>query len=415
MQRLLRLEKFSSFTKKYDNDRIPLGLFARRTQREEAFMANLLRLIWAQIHSGGDHRERNSVENAHRTEKTSAGGRELPTSENRKETEESAGESRGETGAEIRDRAPGGLSLGRTTAESRGETGAEIRDRVPGGQSRAEDTGQAQERPEGSDMPDDTKEWERIPEEVEREDFLLSQIDEFREKAKQLQELIAAKETKAQELQSIVSEREDKAQELETILTERQEEADRIVSEFTRVVDSLSGQVTSKMAEIERSISGQVEQLKQTSEEAFAAGRSLNEEQFAVSRKLNEEQMAASQKLSEEQISANRMFLEEQAAASRRIGDAQIKEVRELLENTTTQLTTIKAELSEKVHSENVKCYRNIQDLFGEFDTKIEKMDELEQGVGSVKSYAKSLAVFTILNFIILIVVLLCTVGVIHI
>ncbi len=134
MQRLLRLEKFSSFTKKYDNDRIPLGLFARRTQREEAFMANLLRLIWAQIHSGGDHRERNSVENAHRTEKTSAGGRELPTPENRKETEESAGESRGETGAEIRDRAPGGLSLGRTTAESRGETGAEIRDRVPGGQ-----------------------------------------------------------------------------------------------------------------------------------------------------------------------------------------------------------------------------------------------------------------------------------------
>ena len=96
MQRLLRLEKFSSFTKKYDNDRIPLGLFARRTQREEAFMANLLRLIWAQIHSGGDHRERNSVENAHRTEKTSAGGRELPTPENRKETEESAGESRGE-------------------------------------------------------------------------------------------------------------------------------------------------------------------------------------------------------------------------------------------------------------------------------------------------------------------------------
>ncbi len=353
-------------------------------------MANLLQLIWAQIHSGGDHRERNSVENAHRTEKRFAGGRELPTPENRKETEESAG-------------------------ECQGENGAESRDRVPGGQSRAEDIRQTQERPEGSDTPDDTKEWERIPEEVEREDFLLSQIDEFREKAKQLQELIAAKETKAQELQSIVSEREDKAQELETILTERQEEADRIVSEFTRAVDSLSGQVTSKMAEIERSISGQVEQLKQTSEEAFAAGRSLNEEQFAVSRKLNEEQMAASQKLSEEQISANRMFLEEQAAASRRIGDAQIKEVRELLENTTTQLTTIKAELSEKVHSENVKCYRNIQDLFGEFDTKIEKMDELEQGVGSVKSYAKSLAVFTILNFIILIVVLLCTVGVIHI
>ncbi len=48
-------------------------------------------------------------------------------------------------------------------------------------------------------------------------------------------------------------------------------------------------------------------------------------------------------------------------------------------------------QISEKVHSENVKCYRNIQDLFNEFDSKIEKMDEMEQGVGSVKGYVKCL------------------------
>ena len=44
-----------------------------------------------------------------------------------------------------------------------------------------------------------------------------------------------------------------------------------------------------------------------------------------------------------------------------------------LLENATSQLDSIKTDLSEKVHSENVKCYRNIQDLFNEFDSKIEK------------------------------------------
>ncbi len=43
---------------------------------------------------------------------------------------------------------------------------------------------------------------------MEKEDFLLSQIDEFREKAKQLQDLLAAKENTVQELQSIVNERE---------------------------------------------------------------------------------------------------------------------------------------------------------------------------------------------------------------
>ncbi len=39
---------------------------------------------------------------------------------------------------------------------------------------------------------------DRIQEEVEKEDFLLSQIDEFREKAKQLQDLLASNENKVQ-------------------------------------------------------------------------------------------------------------------------------------------------------------------------------------------------------------------------
>lgn len=66
------------------------------------------------------------------------------------------------------------------------------------------------------------KQTERTRENVEKEDFLLSQIDEFREKAKQLQNLLALKESKVSELQALVSEREGKAQELELILTERQ-------------------------------------------------------------------------------------------------------------------------------------------------------------------------------------------------
>ena len=43
--------------------------------------------------------------------------------------------------------------------------------------------------------------------------------DRFREKAKQLQNLLTSKESKVQELQNLVNEREDKAQELEQILS----------------------------------------------------------------------------------------------------------------------------------------------------------------------------------------------------
>ena len=237
-----------------------------------------------------------------------------------------------------------------------------------------------------------TQEQERTQKDVENEDLLINQIDEFREKAKQLQVLLEAKESKAAELQSLVDERAGKAQELEHILTERQEEADKIVTEFGRKVDALADKVTTKMAEIEAGLSGQVADIRKTSEEQTASNRKLNEEQIA----------------------ANKQFLEEQAIANKKLSEGQIAEVKELLENATSQLESIKTDLSEKVHTENVKCYRNIQDLFNEFDSKIEKMDEMEGGVDSVKGYVKLLSWFSILNFVVLIIFILYSMGVFH-
>ncbi len=248
-----------------------------------------------------------------------------------------------------------------------------------------------------------TQEQERTQKDVENEDLLISQIDEFREKAKQLQVLLEAKESKAAELQSLVDERAGKAQELEHILTERQEEADKIVNEFGRKVDALADKVTTKMAEIEAGLSGQVADIRKTSEE-----------QIALNRRMNEEQTASNRKLNEEQIAANKQFLEEQAIANKKLSEGQIAEVKELLENATSQLESIKMDLSEKVHTENVKCYRNIQDLFNEFDSKIEKMDEMEGGVDSVKGYVKLLSWFSILNFVVLIIFILYSMGVFH-
>ena len=139
------------------------------------------------------------------------------------------------------------------------------------------------------------------------------------------------------------------------------------------------------------------------SEQQFASNRQFGEEQAAAGRKLHQEQIAEVKKLSEEQLATNKQFLEEQAIANKKLSEGQIAEVKELLESATAQLESIKTDLSEKVHTENVKCYRNIQDLFNEFDSKIEKMDEMESGVGSVKGYVKCLTWFSILNFVVLI------------
>ena len=196
---------------------------------------------------------------------------------------------------------------------------------------------------------DRTVKRERTESEVEKEDYLLSQIDEFREKAQQLQDLLLTKESKVIELQNIVDEREVKARELEDILNERQKRADGITEEVAKQIDSLIEKVSAKMEEIGTTI-----------------GADLKD----------------GQKLSEEQIAA----------------------LRETLESLTEQLDNIKGELSEKVHSENVKCYRNVADLFKSMDEKIDAVKNdsavTVQKVASVQKCTIAIIVLTILNML---------------
>lgn len=212
------------------------------------------------------------------------------------------------------------------------------------------------------DLPESKEETvdhiqERTVAVVSKEDFLLNQIDEFRERAKQLQSLLDTKESEAQELQTLVDERQEKAEALGEILKERQSKADGFTIEVEKQIDAMIAKVADKMDEIESAM-----------KEDVADGKKFNEEKA--------------------------------------------KELKESLGQIEEQLTTIKSELSEKVHTENVKCYRNIQDLFNEFDSKIEKMDEMEKSVGAVKGYVKVLSWFSIINFVMLVAFILYSLGV---
>ena len=55
------------------------------------------------------------------------------------------------------------------------------------------------------------------------------------------------------------------------------------------------------------------------------------------------------------------------------------------------QLVSLKAELSDKVHTENVKCFRNIQDLFKVMGDKVDTVSELEKQVGTTKDFCSHL------------------------
>lgn len=73
--------------------------------------------------------------------------------------------------------------------------------------------------------------------------------------------------------------------------------------------------------------------------------------------------------------------IQQQVADNQENAAVQTQAVKDTLEDMTSGLDAIKGELSEKVHSENVQQYRNIQDLLKELDNREETAKEERGGV----------------------------------
>ena len=177
------------------------------------------------------------------------------------------------------------------------------------------------------------------------EDMLLAQIDAFRDKAKQLQGLINAKEQKVKDLEAMVQEKELRNAQLQNELAEKQAEADSIAADVETQVDRMMQTLRGNMDNLEKRI--------------------------------------------EEQVADN----QENAAT-------QTKEMRDTLQEMTSGLDAIKGELSEKVHSENVKQYRNIQDLLKELDNSEEENQNTMAKFAMLKKRTTGLTVFAIINIV---------------
>lgn len=230
---------------------------------------------------------------------------------------------------------------------------------------------------------------ENVPENksIEKEDYLLAQIDEFRAKAQQLQNLLITKESKVQELQEIVDEREIKAKELEYILDERQKKADGITEEVTKQIDSLIDKVSEKMEAIGASL-----------------GKELQDGQ-----KINERQL---EEIKNTLGDLNGQQLEEIKGALGSLSEQQAEELKNALSELNAQLEVVKSDLSDKVHSENVQCYRNLADLLKSVETKLDKANEIEKKVLSVHKCTIAIIVFSVINMLGLIGLALFELGV---
>ena len=195
-------------------------------------------------------------------------------------------------------------------------------------------------------------------EEPSGEDMLLAQIDAFRDKAKQLQTLISAKERKVKELEAMVRAKEERNSQLQEELAKKQAEADGIAADVETQVDRMM-----------QTLRGSVDDLEERIQQQVAD----NQEKAAV----------------------------------------QTQAVKDTLEDMTSGLDAIKGELSEKVHSENVLQYRNIQDLLKELDNREEAAKKSEEEFSVMKKRITMVTVVSVLNVIAVVTLILATFGII--
>ena len=175
------------------------------------------------------------------------------------------------------------------------------------------------------------------------EDLLIAQIDAFRDKATQLQQLIAAKEQKAAELEALVKEKEAINVKLQDELSRKQEEADKLVVDVETQVDRMMQVVKTNMDQLEIDIKGQVSDNQESYEEHN-------------------------------------------------------RNLQDTLRSVSDGLDTIQSELSEKTHSESVHLYRLIQDLLKEHDNSEEQAVKALEHYSSLKKFSVVIIILLLLT-----------------
>lgn len=181
--------------------------------------------------------------------------------------------------------------------------------------------------------------------ETSGEDMLLKQIDAFRDKAKQLQSLVVAKERRVKELEAMVRAKEERNAQLQEELHRKQRQANGLVADVEE-------QVNGAMKELHDSVNALEERMK---------------EQRAEDRNMTNEQLLSFQGKVDEMVEV---------------------------------LNTIKGDMSEKVHTESVMQYRNIQDLMKEMDGTAEAEAQNVSRFAALKSRVTWVTVLVVINLL---------------
>lgn len=222
-----------------------------------------------------------------------------------------------------------------------------------------------------------------------------SQMDAFRDKAKQLQEIINDKQDRVDYLERSLADVNERNRILEEeLMRSRQETGDaaadieeqvnRLSEMLGRDIEGMEQRIADHISEIPVNLPGEMQEITIDTE---SINRSFDEQSkrmedvfSSISEKLEEIidlQKNAGKQSFDEVFSDQKSFLSNAMLTHE-------KKISDSLNGVGRQVEGMKDELSEKIHSEDVKVYRNIQDFIQEQD----HFDEAKKDVNT--KYKKS-------------------------
>lgn len=202
---------------------------------------------------------------------------------------------------------------------------------------------------------------------MEREDFLVRQMDEFREKAKALQNILSSKDIKSKELKAAVVDQEAKLKELEKVVSYQRRQSDQMMEEVDRQAEIVSEGVKNDIELLVRKIDDRMEVLTSACSEEIANLEEGRNKHFDELKRLLEE-------------------LKQTQA--------------ELGKHIPAKLESMQKEIEEKVHTESVTCYRNIQTLFEESSHNTTSLKDEVSAVSAGRKFGVLSFVFSLLSFL---------------
>ena len=197
-----------------------------------------------------------------------------------------------------------------------------------------------------------SKTKERKTTALDRDDILIKQIDEFKVKARQLQEMLQTREGRVHELQTVVHAKEERVQELEQELSRKKSEANYVSEELNRNIQM----VIEKMDLFMQSMG---ERLSTEVQESLDESKSL------------------------------------------------LTTIDQTMQNMNISVEGMKKDISENIHDENVRNYRNVQMVIVDLEKKMVQKEDHEKDVKSLKTILQCTTWVAVVNFIVLVAYIL--------